>query len=297
MAISPLSRYTLQIDGSDPTGYPFGKARDDLTPDDGTGTPLQEDWVNDLFGFQQALLAEVGSSPSGTPERVGASQYLSAIQALIASAVADLDVAGLEADVSALQVDVSGLQSSVSSINSTLSTINSTLQSNSLAIQANTSRSLQNAARLDGLILWGSFGFDLATVATASRAGINSRGIGDFSILDGDRIQFPATGSYLVTGQIRYSRPVTGIVADGGVYIPTWTARFSNLTETFYKGYAQTQYSANNPLPEGEPVKDNFAFPVRITDTSQRLEFLNGTAYGMTILSPDYSHLTIHRIA
>lgn len=83
MAISPLAKYFTQIDGSDPTGYPYGAARDDLTPDDGTGTPLQEDWVNDVFGLQQALLNEASIVPSGTPDKVGSSQYLDAIKAVI----------------------------------------------------------------------------------------------------------------------------------------------------------------------------------------------------------------------
>lgn len=79
MAINPLTRYFTQIDGSDPAGYPYGAARDDLTENDGTGTPLQEDWLNDWFGFQQAALVAAGITPSGTPDRVGASQLLQAL--------------------------------------------------------------------------------------------------------------------------------------------------------------------------------------------------------------------------
>lgn len=79
MAISPQTIYAGQIDTSDPA-YPHGKARNVTTPGDGTGTPFEERWVNDLYGFQQALLAEVGAVPSGNPDEVGASQYLDAVR-------------------------------------------------------------------------------------------------------------------------------------------------------------------------------------------------------------------------
>ena len=82
MAIIPSTKYTGQIDTSDPTGYPYGKARNVVTAGDGTGTPLEKDWVNDLFGFQQALLARVGVLPTTTPDKVGASQYLDALKTL-----------------------------------------------------------------------------------------------------------------------------------------------------------------------------------------------------------------------
>jgi len=79
MAIDPSTEYPGQIDTSDPSGYPYGKPRDDITDDDGTGTPLQDRWLSDVFGLQQALLEESGIVPSGTPDKVGASQYLEAL--------------------------------------------------------------------------------------------------------------------------------------------------------------------------------------------------------------------------
>jgi hypothetical protein len=79
MAIDPSAEYPGQIDTTDAAGYPLGKAQNVAAAGDGTGTPLEQAWLNDLWGFLQALLAEVGEAPSGTPDRVGASQYLDAI--------------------------------------------------------------------------------------------------------------------------------------------------------------------------------------------------------------------------
>lgn len=87
MAIDPSAEYPGQVDTSDPTGYPLGAAQDITVPGDGTGTPFQKLWLSDLWGFLQALLASVGASPSGTPDKVGASQYLSAIQSLTTTAI------------------------------------------------------------------------------------------------------------------------------------------------------------------------------------------------------------------
>jgi hypothetical protein len=63
--------------------YPLGKARNEVVEGDGSGTPLEEQWVNDLWGFLQALLAGASITASGNPDQVGASQYVDAIQALI----------------------------------------------------------------------------------------------------------------------------------------------------------------------------------------------------------------------
>lgn len=78
MAIAPSSRYPAQTDAA--AGYPQGKARNAGSFQDGTGTPLEKDWINDLWGLLQALLAYAGITPSGSPDQVGASQYLEAVQ-------------------------------------------------------------------------------------------------------------------------------------------------------------------------------------------------------------------------
>jgi hypothetical protein len=78
MALVPSSRYPGQIDSSGV--YPQGKARNAGSFQDGTGTPLEKDWINDLWGFLQALLAFASITPSGSPDQVGASQYLAAVE-------------------------------------------------------------------------------------------------------------------------------------------------------------------------------------------------------------------------
>jgi len=83
MAIRPADQYAAQITTGD-VGYPHGKAKNVVVTGDGSGTPLEQAWLNDLFGFQQALLDESGITPSGTPDQVGASQYLDALKAIIA---------------------------------------------------------------------------------------------------------------------------------------------------------------------------------------------------------------------
>lgn len=85
MAINPTSEFPGKIDNTDLANYPYGKARNITTPNDGTGTPWVANLLNDLFGFQQAMLNQVGVAPSGTPETIVASQYLSALITLMES--------------------------------------------------------------------------------------------------------------------------------------------------------------------------------------------------------------------
>ncbi len=87
MAIDPSTEYGAQVDtGTDPTGYPYGQARNITVPGDGTGTPLEKAWLSDLWGWMQALLDAAGITPSGTPDKVGASQYLTALETLYSPA-------------------------------------------------------------------------------------------------------------------------------------------------------------------------------------------------------------------
>lgn len=84
MAIIPNTQFPGKTAGTN-TNYPYGQARDVTTSGDGTGTPWVAALANDLFGFQQALLQAAGIAPSGSPDTAVASQYLQAIQALIAA--------------------------------------------------------------------------------------------------------------------------------------------------------------------------------------------------------------------
>lgn len=80
MAIDPSASYPTKVDTTDP-GYPLGKARNVSAPGAGDGTPNEAQWLNDLWGFLQALLDHAGAAPSGSPDKVGSSQYLAALQA------------------------------------------------------------------------------------------------------------------------------------------------------------------------------------------------------------------------
>lgn len=86
MAINPEAQFPGKIEPSS-TEYPYGKAQNISVPGDGTGTPWEAVLVNDLFGFQQALLDAGEIVPTGTPEEVGASQYLDALNILYAGRV------------------------------------------------------------------------------------------------------------------------------------------------------------------------------------------------------------------
>lgn len=85
MALIPSVRYSGQVETGD-AGYPQGKARNAGAFQDGTGTPLERDWLNDVWGFLQALLDRARITPSGTPDRVGASQYVDAVLAVARAA-------------------------------------------------------------------------------------------------------------------------------------------------------------------------------------------------------------------
>lgn len=92
MAIDLTQQYPQQVDPST-AEYPLGKARNVESVDDNNATPLDEAWMNDHFGFQQALLAEAGIVPSGQPDRVGASDYLDAVKEIAqARKVSDADI-------------------------------------------------------------------------------------------------------------------------------------------------------------------------------------------------------------
>lgn len=83
MALIPKDTYSGQLDTTDPVGYPHGKAQNITVSGDGTGTPWEKDLANDILGAQQALLDEGGITPDGNPDKVGASQYVEALLAII----------------------------------------------------------------------------------------------------------------------------------------------------------------------------------------------------------------------
>ena len=86
---STLPGYNGQTAAPD-ANYTYGSAKDDAAPGDLTGTPRIAAEVNDIMGFQQALLAAAGLVPSGNPDTVLVSQYLEALQATFTNLRVDL---------------------------------------------------------------------------------------------------------------------------------------------------------------------------------------------------------------
>lgn len=81
MAIYTEQQYPGKVNPSN-SNYPYGSAKDVSQPGAGDGFPLQKEWLNDLFGFQQALLKKAGISPNGRADTATKSQYLASMQAL-----------------------------------------------------------------------------------------------------------------------------------------------------------------------------------------------------------------------
>ena len=62
--------------------YPYGSAKNDSTGTTGDGTPIRAPWMNDWFGFSQAMLTRAGIVPSGNAETALVSQIADAVVAI-----------------------------------------------------------------------------------------------------------------------------------------------------------------------------------------------------------------------
>lgn len=83
--LRPADAQPSRVDTSDPTGYPHGKAKNVTTPGPaGTndGTAWVASFINDVWGFMQALVGKAGITPDNTPEKATDSQILDAIEIL-----------------------------------------------------------------------------------------------------------------------------------------------------------------------------------------------------------------------
>lgn len=90
MALRPKIIYPEQVVPSDP-GYPQGKAKNDNSPGDKSGTPLEQKWVNELWGWMQAMLAKAGITPSDLAETAAVSQYQQAVSVIAHQAFGQFD--------------------------------------------------------------------------------------------------------------------------------------------------------------------------------------------------------------
>lgn len=116
MALKPSARYPAQTDAD--AAYPQGKARNAGTFQDGTGTPLEKDLINDIWGFQQALLAAADITPSETPDTADTSQYLDAVR-VVSDRVAiahDLATRALQLREVYSSVAIADLQNSMAAV-------------------------------------------------------------------------------------------------------------------------------------------------------------------------------------
>lgn len=83
MAINPSTNpeMTGRVQAPD-ASYPYGSAQDESSPGAGDGSPYFKARADDIFGFQQALLADAGIVPSGNADTVLDSQYMQAANQL-----------------------------------------------------------------------------------------------------------------------------------------------------------------------------------------------------------------------
>lgn len=79
MAIILFTQYPGKAIAPD-ANYPQGKARNVTISGDGTGTPWEQELVNDILGLLQAILLEGGITPSGSPDTALASDYLDGLK-------------------------------------------------------------------------------------------------------------------------------------------------------------------------------------------------------------------------
>jgi len=94
MSINLLTQYPTQV-GPVVAGWPLGEPRNITAPGDGTGTPWEAAIIKDTEGLKQALLTSAGITPSGTPDKVTASEYLQAIIELASGRAYTYDESGV----------------------------------------------------------------------------------------------------------------------------------------------------------------------------------------------------------
>lgn len=93
MAINLLTQYPGKV-GAISGAWPYGEPRNITTPGDGTGTPWEVALAKDIVGLQQSLLKSAAIVPSGTPEQVGASEYLQSLVELSSGRAVAYNVGG-----------------------------------------------------------------------------------------------------------------------------------------------------------------------------------------------------------
>lgn len=92
MAIRLITQYPAQV-GAPTAAYPHGVPRNVSAPSAGDGTPWEEAWVKDIYGFLSKLIDDAAIVHSGVADTALASQYLQALKVLFLQAT-QLESAG-----------------------------------------------------------------------------------------------------------------------------------------------------------------------------------------------------------
>lgn len=202
MAINPESEFVGKIAAAT-TEYPYGSARDITVPGDGTGTPWKAVLVNDVFGFQQSLLSEAAVVPSGSPDEVGASQYLQAVKNISGSRVADFTAmraldSSLIADGQIITVTNDGIGGTFKVKTGTVTDNNGTL----VVFTDDAARYVERVFVKETCVTWfGTVGDGVADDTTAIQAALDS-------LISGGKLYFPP-GTYNFTAlTITYKKSV-----------------------------------------------------------------------------------------
>jgi len=82
MALRLIDQYPGQVAPVD-ANYPHGAPRNVSAPSAGDGTPWEEAWVKDIYGFLSALIDDAGITHSGTADTSPSSQYLQALKTVL----------------------------------------------------------------------------------------------------------------------------------------------------------------------------------------------------------------------
>lgn len=80
MAIRPEDVYAFIAAAS--ANYPDGSAINAPSPLSLDGTPMDKEWLNDVWGFLQKLNTDANTTPSGNPDNVLASDYFNSMEKL-----------------------------------------------------------------------------------------------------------------------------------------------------------------------------------------------------------------------
>ena len=94
MALDQNAQYPVGTTGPD-ANYPEGEAINSSAPGALDGYPWEKEGINDLLGFQQALLRAGGAAASGNPDTAVLSQYLQMIVELAQGRAINYDDSGV----------------------------------------------------------------------------------------------------------------------------------------------------------------------------------------------------------